>query len=67
MSYYGGRAYRQASRAYRHAIRDTGPFEWVCRECGMINQAGWEYCDDCGFDTEGKPPLDESEFDEDNE
>ena len=61
MSYYGGRAYRQA-------IRDTaGPFEWVCQECGMINQAGWEYCDDCGFDKDGKPPLDGPGFGEDNE
>ena len=61
MSYYGGRAYWQA-------IRDTGgPFEWVCQECGMINQADWEYCDDCGFGKEGKPPFDERGFGEDNE
>ena len=61
MSYYGGRAYRQA-------IRDTvGPFEWVCRECGTINQANWEYCDDCGFDKDGKAPFDEPGFGEDNE
>ena len=60
MSYYGGRAYRQA-------IRDTpGLFEWVCRECGMINQADWEYCDNCDFDQDGKPPPDEPEFGEDN-